>query len=132
MNDSDDGLESEPEASPLPQASGPAQTTSFEEGLIQLGEIVTGLESGGLGLSESIDAYERGVALLRQLHEELSRVEARVHVLVRIDEEGRPVLAPAEGGEPDAEQRRPAKRAARSKATRSRPLPGMDEASDEP
>lgn len=116
-----------------PQAGDPPQTTSFEQALVELGRIVTGLESGSLGLSESIDAYERGVALVRRLHDELARVEARVNVLVRIDEEGRPVLAPQDGGggEPQPPERPAAKRSSRSKTARSRPLPGMDEASDE-
>ncbi len=110
------------------QAAGSAQTATFEEGLAELGRIVTGLESGTLGLSDSITAYERGVALVRRLHEELAQTEARVSVLVRIDEDGRPVLA----AHADAPQTRPAKRSGRSKATHSRPLPGMDEASGEP
>lgn len=108
--------------------AGSAQTATFEEGLAELGRIVTGLESGTLGLSDSITAYERGVALVRRLHEELAQTEARVSVLVRIDEDGRPVLAT----HADAPQTRPTKRSGRSKATHSRPLPGMDEASEEP
>ncbi len=110
------------------QTDGSAETATFEEELAELGRIVTGLESGTLGLSDSIAAYERGVTLVRRLHEELARTEARVSVLVRIDEDGRPVLA----AHTDGQQDRPAKRPGRSKATRSRPLPGMDEASDEP
>lgn len=110
------------------QAAGSAQTATFEEDLAELGRIVNGLESGTLGLADSITAYERGVTLVRRLHEELAQTEARVSVLVRIDEDGRPVLAP----HADAPETRPAKRSGRSKATRSRPLPGMDEASDEP
>jgi exodeoxyribonuclease VII small subunit len=120
------------ETSPPTQAAEPAQNTSFEVALAELGRIVTGLESGSLGLSESIQAYERGVALIRRLHDELARVEARVSVLVRIDDEGRPVLAPHEGGDLAPAERRPAKRSARGKAGGSRPLPGMDEATDEP
>lgn len=110
------------------QAAGSAQTATFEEDLSELGRIVTGLESGSLGLADSITAYERGVALVRRLHEELAQTEARVSVLVRIDEDGRPVLA----AHADASETRPAKRSGRSKTTRSRPLPGMDEASEEP
>jgi exodeoxyribonuclease VII small subunit len=118
------------ETTSMPQTAEPAQTASFEEALAELGRIVAGLESGSLGLSESIAAYERGVALVRRLHDELARVESRVSVLVRIDEEGRPVLAPHEGGEPVAPERKPAKRTSRPK-TGSRTLPGMDGAADE-
>jgi exodeoxyribonuclease VII small subunit len=117
--------------SPSPQPSEPTQTASFEDAMGELGGIVAGLESGTLGLSESIEAYERGVALVRRLHDELTRAEARVSVLVRIDDEGRPVLAPHGASEPDPAEKRPTKRSARARSARSRPLPGMDEGSDE-
>lgn len=114
----------------------PAETTqpaSFEEALGQLGELVSRLESGSLGLSAAIDGYERGVALLRRLHEELARAEERVSVLVRIDDEGRPVLAPLEaaeqpGGDPPTPRR--SRPGGRSKPPHTRALPGMDEASE--
>jgi exodeoxyribonuclease VII small subunit len=109
-----------------------AQATSFEASLGQLAELVAKLESGGLGLSESIDAYERGVALLRRLHEELARAEERVSVLVRIDDEGRPVLASHEAVDSAAAAEQPAtRRGSRSRTGRTKPLPGMDEASGE-
>ena len=108
---------------------------SFETSLQQLADLVTGLESGSLGLSDSIAAYERGVGILQRLHQELSLAEERVKVLVRIDEEGRPVLAdPAPPGGSDAAAEspqtaatRPA-RTTRGRASRPRQLPGMDEA----
>ena len=109
---------------------------SVEAALQRLAELVAGMESGSLGLGESIAAYERGVGILRRLHEELAAAEERVKVLVRIDDEGRPVLedaaAPdgsdgAAAGSPQTAASRPA-RAGRTKATRPRQLPGMDEA----
>ncbi|MFM8413410.1 MAG: exodeoxyribonuclease VII small subunit [Planctomycetota bacterium] len=115
----------------------PAETTqpaSFEDALNQLAELVSRLESGSLGLSASIDGYERGVALLRRLHEELARAEERVSVLVRIDDEGRPVLAPLEAAEqPGGDQSTPrrSRQGGRSKQPHTRALPGMDEASEE-
>jgi exodeoxyribonuclease VII small subunit len=121
----------EPRPFPPTHAAESAQPPNFEEGLAELGRIVTGLESGSLGLAESITAYERGVTLVRQLHDELSQTEARVNVLVRIDEEGRPVLAPHAEAAAEPLTTRPAKRPGRGKASRSRPLPGMDEGSDE-
>jgi exodeoxyribonuclease VII small subunit len=107
------------------------QTAGFEASLGQLAELVARLESGGLGLSESIDAYERGVALLRRLHEELARAEERVSVLVRIDDEGRPVLAPHDPADSAAAEQPATRRGSRSRTGRTKPLPGMDEASDE-
>jgi exodeoxyribonuclease VII small subunit len=117
---------------PAPEPSRPADDAAvrnFETALEQLADIVARLESGGLGLSESIDAYERGVALVRRLHEELAAAEERVSVLVRIDEEGRPILEPsadqpADSTPPAASPRPPRPRA---KNQRPRSLPGMDD-----
>lgn len=110
-----------------PQSAEAAQTAGFEEALGQLAELVGRLESGALGLSESIDAYERGVALLRRLHEELARAEERVSVLVRIDDEGRPVLEPHDAADATAPEQPAARRPGRSRSGRTRPLPGMDD-----
>ena len=110
---------------------------TFESALDQLGDIVARLESGSLGLSASIDAYERGVAILRRLHEELAAAEERVNVLVRIDDEGRPILEPAAatGAIPAADSAQPATprgpRPPRAKTARPRSLPGMDDAAAE-
>ncbi|MFM8952227.1 MAG: exodeoxyribonuclease VII small subunit [Planctomycetaceae bacterium] len=120
------------------------QAVSFEAGLAQLGEIVARLESGSLGLSDSITAYERGVTILKRLHEELAAVEQRVSVLVRIDEDGRPILEPSspsrhgaadDGTSTPADSTQPARtrpaRAGRTSSARSKSLPGMDDAATE-
>jgi exodeoxyribonuclease VII small subunit len=117
---------------------------SFEDALARLADVVASLESGSLGLTASIDAYERGVVILKRLHEELASAEERVKVLVRIDDEGRPVLedaaaerpaAAGEGGTADSAQPagpRAAGRGGRGKSLRSRPLPGMDDGTGPP
>lgn len=120
----------------------PEDSPSFEAALAQLGELVARLESGSLGLSESIDAYERGVTILKRLHEELAAVEKRVSMLVRIDEDGRPELEPstaerhgavAEAGSPPSDSSQPARTPrGRGRPPRSRSLPGMDDAGGEP
>jgi len=112
----------------MPSDAEPAnsnQTPSFEASLADLGDIVTKLESGGLGLSDSIAAYERGVALLRRLHDERAVAEKKVSTLVRIDEEGRPILAPADAADPA-----PAATRGAGRRQRSRTLPGMDDTPD--
>jgi exodeoxyribonuclease VII small subunit len=122
---------------PAPETQTADATPTFEASLNQLADIVARLESGSLGLSESIDAYERGVTLLRRLHDELATAEERVNVLVRIDDEGRPILEPAAGGgvaqaadsTQSAAPRSP--RSQRPKHARPRSLPGMDDASAE-
>lgn len=108
---------------------------SFEAALDALGGLVARLESGSLGLSESIAAYERGVGLLRRLHEELAAVEARVDVLVRIDDQGRPVFAPAPEAETEpaeSSQPAPSRPSRGSSRGRARRLPGMDDAAEGP
>jgi len=115
------------------ESAGDAEPESFEAALERLATLVAALESGSLGLTESIGAYERGVGLLKRLHEELAAAEERVKVLVRIDADGRPVLedaalsdgAAAEPAQPAAA--RPATRTSRAKSSRGRQLPGMDD-----
>ncbi|MGI9177738.1 MAG: exodeoxyribonuclease VII small subunit [Pirellulales bacterium] len=114
MSERDEGL-----------AANSRQTSSFETALADLGDLVVKLESGSLGLSESIAAYERGVSLLRRLHEELAVVEKRVSVLVRIDEDGRPILTPHDAAAPDTA---PGAGRGTGRKARSRTLPGMDDA----
>ena len=55
----------------------------FEEGMRVLEGIVSRLEQGNLPLEESLDAFEKGIQLLRGLHRKLGEVEKRVEVLVR-------------------------------------------------
>jgi exodeoxyribonuclease VII small subunit len=45
--------------------------------------IVSRLEQGNLPLEESLEAFERGIQLLRELHGRLGEVERRVEVLLR-------------------------------------------------
>ena len=113
----------------MPSDAEPAdssQPASFEAALAELAEIVSRLESGSLGLAESIAAYERGVALLRRLHGELGSAEQKVSALIRIDEEGRPILAPLETTAAGGEAIKPSR--STSRRPRSRTLPGMDDA----
>lgn len=109
---------------PEDEAANSGQTSSFETALADLGGLVSKLESGSLGLSDSIAAYERGVTLLHRLHEELAAAEKKVGVLVRIDEEGRPILAPHETGTAAPSPRGGARK------SRSKTLPGMDDAAE--
>lgn len=119
-------------ASRPPHTENSAQIASFETNLADLGEIVAHLESGVLGLSESIDAYERGVAILRRLHDELAAAEQRVSVLVRIGEDGRPVLAAhdAPAADAPAPAAPPPAGGGRGRGRRTRSLPGIDDVSD--
>lgn len=59
------------------------EAPEFEEGMKSLEGIVARLEQGNLPLEQSLDAFEKGIGLLRVLHAKLEEVERRVEVLVR-------------------------------------------------
>jgi len=59
------------------------ESPGFEEGMKSLEGIVARLEQGNLPLEQSLDAFEKGIRLLRVLHDKLGEVERRVEVLVR-------------------------------------------------
>lgn len=56
----------------------PIDNISFEQALGQLEEIVRSLESGKAPLEESIDSYERGIALKTYCEKKLA--EARLKI----------------------------------------------------
>jgi len=60
----------------------PAEALPFGEALSELESIVAGLESGTLELEDSLDRYERGVALLRSLQTRLSEAQQKVTMLL--------------------------------------------------
>jgi exodeoxyribonuclease VII small subunit len=74
-----------------PDAATPAGP-SFEASLHRLTEVVEKLESGELGLEESLALFEEGVGLARSAQARLDAAEKRVEELVRIDENGNPVV----------------------------------------
>ncbi len=60
---------------PVPDLAG------FERSLQDLEALVERMESGELGLDESLRDYERGIALYRQCHDALAQAELRVQRL---------------------------------------------------
>ena len=60
----------------------PASDLSFGDALGELETIVASLESGALELEDSLDRYERGVALLRSLQGRLAEAQQKVTVLL--------------------------------------------------
>ena len=55
----------------------------FEEHLEALEKSVSSLEGGELGLEESLQTYEEGVAALKKCHEILDRAEKKVQILLK-------------------------------------------------
>jgi len=69
-------------------------TRTFAEGISELEKIVRDLESGTLELEDSISAYERGVALIKDLQDKLASAQQKVTTLL-----GEVDPAPVEGEE---------------------------------
>jgi exodeoxyribonuclease VII small subunit len=65
---------------------------SFEDALAALEEIVTTLESGDIGLEQSIEVYTKGTLLKRHCEEKLKSAQARIEKIM-LDEAGRPTGA---------------------------------------
>src|SRR5690606_27450493 len=74
--------------------SNETESTSFEDSLRELGEIVESLESGDVGLAEALSRYEKGVTLLKACHQMLEKVERRIELLSGFDADGNPVCEP--------------------------------------
>ncbi len=58
------------------------QELSFGNALAELEGIVGALESGSLELEDSLERYERGVALLRSLQGRLAEAQQKVTMLL--------------------------------------------------
>ena len=66
----------------------------FESSLAQVEQIVAKLESGELGLTDSLEQYESGIKHLKRCHALLDAAQQRVSVLSGFDAEGNPVTSP--------------------------------------
>ena len=60
-----------------------AARKTFEEELRELETLVAQLDSGELSLEDSLQAFERGIALMRSLNQRLDQAERKVEVLMR-------------------------------------------------
>ncbi|ANE22820.1 MAG: exodeoxyribonuclease VII small subunit [Eggerthellaceae bacterium] len=60
----------------------PISELSFRQAMAQLDQIVAQLESNTLELEDSLAAYERGVALLRELRGRLDGAQQKVDALM--------------------------------------------------
>ena len=67
----------------------------FEASLARLEEIVTELESGELGLEQSLKLFEEGVKLARVCNARLEEAERKVEVLLK-DKNGKMTAKPFE------------------------------------
>jgi exodeoxyribonuclease VII small subunit len=74
---------------------------SFEESLGELEEIVAKLESGKLGLSDALAAYETGVQRLKGCYQILQHAERRIELVQSLDANGRAKTTPLNDDESD-------------------------------
>jgi exodeoxyribonuclease VII small subunit len=71
-----------------------APEPSFEQALTELQQIVDDLEAGQIGLDESMQRFEQGIALLRNCYGTLEKAEQKIEILTGTDEAGRPLTEP--------------------------------------
>ncbi len=104
------------------------QGADFEKTLAEVEKVVRQLESGELGLTESLKEYERGIKKIQQCHEVLEAAERKIAVLTGVDEDGTPHVEPVDTGEqsttPPSRSKTTKKRASRKS---SRPVTDVDD-----
>ncbi|HTF56677.1 MAG TPA: exodeoxyribonuclease VII small subunit [Planctomycetota bacterium] len=61
----------------------PAKKERFEDQLKVVEDVVNALQSGKLGLEESLEKYEAGIAALRSCYRILEEAERKIQVLVK-------------------------------------------------
>ena len=94
----------------------------FETSLADVEKIVARLESGDLGLSESLQQYETGIKQLKRCHALLDAAEQKVSLLSGFDADGNPITEPLDL----SSQRTGSGRAARGNKGTSNALRGRD------
>ena len=60
-------------------------TLNFELALAELETLVNELETGELGLAESLQKFERGVTLVRHCQQSLDRAKQKIQTLSEVD-----------------------------------------------
>ena len=63
-------------------AAEPSQVADFEKSLDELEQLVGRMEHGDLGLDESLQSFERGIALYRSCQGALDQARQRVNQLL--------------------------------------------------
>ncbi len=68
------------------------QSINFEKTLAELENLVEKMEAGELSLEESLQHFERGIALTGACREALAKAEQKVQIL--LEKEGKAALEP--------------------------------------
>lgn len=75
--------------------SKPAKRLKFEDAMQRLDAIVAAMESGEIGVEESIEKYEEAMALAAHCRQILDQAEQRIQK-IQLDAAGKPLLTPFE------------------------------------
>lgn len=81
--------------------SKPAKRLKFEEAMQRLDAIVQAMESGEIGVEESIAKYEEAMSLAAHCRQILDQAELRIQK-IQLDAAGKPELTPFQVPEPPA------------------------------
>lgn len=103
----------------------------FEDALAQLEEIVGKLESGNLGLEESLAHYEQGVRHLKHCYQQLQRAERRIELVSGLDASGNPRTVALDDDHTALAAKGEARSRRRSSAATKAVKPPLDEVDDE-
>jgi exodeoxyribonuclease VII small subunit len=79
------------------------QPVDFEESLGEVESIVSQLESGELGLTESLQKYEQGIRELKQCQSLLDKAEQKISTLSGFDADGNPVSTPTDNNSAESD-----------------------------
>lgn len=72
----------------------PVTSGNFEADMQELEQILRKLESGEVGVDESIRLYERGITLKKQCEAKLQQAQLKLNKIIR-DQEGNLTAVPA-------------------------------------
>jgi exodeoxyribonuclease VII small subunit len=103
----------------------------FEASLAEVEKIVAKLESGELGLTESLQQYETGVKQLKRCQGLLDAAEQKVSLLSGFDADGNPITESMDQSSQRTGSGRTAKRSKRTSAAPTGEDPGKETVDDE-
>ncbi len=86
------------------KASSTSEAPDFEAAIKELETLVEKLESGDLGLAESLSHFESGVRLSRQCHTLIDRARQTVEMLSDIEDESSASTLPVKHQDVDGQQ----------------------------
>jgi exodeoxyribonuclease VII small subunit len=92
---------------------------SFEAALADLQKVVSELEQGDLGLSDSLARYEQGIRLLKHCFGELEAAEGKLELLKSVGADGQPDTESFQEAQMTLQEKAAARGTRRSRAPRS-------------